>query len=113
MAKKKITEDRYQALKLVLNNVPINKKGAELLYKSLDISSSTASRVRRSKDFADYVKQGELIRSKKEPKEIIIDHREDLILAKLNRIDERLELIETRLLPKPIKLKFMGRKGGR
>lgn len=76
MPKQKVTEERYNKLKPIVDTIEPNTKGVGILYKSLNISLNTASRIRHSKDYSDYVdgkQQRQAKYSKPKQTEIIAD----------------------------------------
>lgn len=103
MSKQKVTEDRYKSLKIILDNTPFNKRGISMLYDSLNISSSTASRIKRSANYQDYLKQREKYKLSRKPsvpqppaphQQTSLVGYEESVLIKLDSIEARLERIE-------------------
>jgi len=97
---KRITPERYQQIKTILDLIPIGKEGVGLLHNTLGIASSTASYIRRSKNYVDYMsllpkKQKKVLVQTPEPKTDTNANANDnkyleKILDKLDQIDNHL-----------------------
>lgn len=69
--RKNISREEYKQIKSVLNIFPKGKQGIKQVYDGLNISSGTASVIRRSKDFEDYHRMLDEQRRKTEERKAI------------------------------------------
>jgi 3-methyladenine DNA glycosylase/8-oxoguanine DNA glycosylase len=124
-SRKKIDEQRFNSLKIVLNNLPKNINGLNKIYHALGIADSTAGYIRRFDTYQEY-RDFQTKRLAKYPfdkntsqttTEVIeISHADtvklDAILDMLVRIDNRLDEVFEQLNRVDVDKNLSGYRGG-
>jgi len=98
---KRVTQETFDRVKVVIDNLPKHSKGLSAVYDALGISNNTASKIRKVKDFEGYQELNAKLHRKMTPvlSETPAPRIEDntwkagfkMVLEELDRIEAKLD----------------------